>query len=868
VDKTAPLLQEALALYRRGALAEAAEQYRMVLRGEPRNADALYYLAQVSCREGRLAEGVEFARRVLAVDPRREGAHLLLGMALAQVGQPQEALASLDAAIACQPELADAHGNRGDVLVALGRQTEAVESYDRAIAIQPQALENWFNRAAALVELGRHDEVLASYDRVIALDEKVPQAHLGRGNALFQLGRRREALAAYDCVLALTPDDLQAASNRGNALRCLAAHDEALACFRKVLAVAPDHVHALMGQGISLIELGRREEALASFEALLAADPGNVDALNNRGFLLNALSRRDEALASYDQALRIDPGHAEALNNRGVALAELGRHAEAVASYDRAIAVAPDHVGALCNRAKALGMLQRHGEALASVDGALAIDPDHADSLLTRGNLLVKLDRAEEAIACHERVLALDPQHPNAAGALASLYLSICDWKKVARIVGELSPRLADGRSIISPITLLQLPIGPAELLTWTRRYVEHEIPTVQPLAPVRPALRPGKIRLAYLSGDFRRHPLSYVLVELIERHDRSRFEVFGISFGPDDRSDIRARIAGAFDRFHDVRSLGDGDVARLVRESGADLAIDLSGHTEFSRMGIFAYRPAPIQVNYLGIAGTTGADFIDYVVADPVCVPFDQQPYYTERIVHLPDCLLPNDATKPISPHTPSRAQAGLPERGFVFCCFNNSNKMSLAVFELWMRLLAKVEGSVLWLSQMNARATGSLRDTAAGRGIDPRRLVFAPKLAGMPDHLARQRVADLFLDTLPFNAHSTASDALWAGLPIVTCAGDTFAGRVAASLLTAAGLPELVTTSLDEYEALAFRLATEPARLSPIRQKLARNRLITPVFDTDRLRRHLETAYARMHDIWQRGETPQSFSVSAKEP
>jgi len=375
-------------------------------------------------------------------------------------------------------------------------------------------------------------------------------------------------------------------------------------------------------------------------------------------------------------------------------------------------------------------------------------------------------------------------------------------------------------------------------------------------------ASRQGAI--AYLSADFHRHATAYLMAELFERHDRSRFEVIGVSFGVDDKSDMRRRLVAAFDQFYDVRRKRDEEVAKLLHDLQVDIAIDLKGYTQDSRPGILAYRPTPIQASYLGFPGTMGAEFIDYIIADETVVPFDHQPFYAEKIVHLPDCYQVNDTKRNIAERTPTRQEAGLPERGCVFCCFNNNWKITPEVFSVWIRLLHAVEGSVLWLFRDNESAERNLRKEAQARGIDPARLVFAGRLP-LEDHLARHRLADLFLDTLPCNAHTTASDALWVGLPVLTCMGNAFAGRVAASLLKAIGLPELVTHSIEDYEALALRLAKDPSLLEGYRNRLATNRLTHPLFDTDRFRHHIEAAYLQMWEIWQRGEQPRSFAVEA---
>ena len=518
----------------------------------------------------------------------------------------------------------------------------------------------------------------------------------------------------------------------------------------------------------------------------------------------------------------------------------------------------------LVNWAFALQALGRPQDALQSAEQALASDPRHDNAFLIRGHALAKLDRPAEAAASYEQVLAIDPDHPFAFGASLMSHRAACNWTQVEELLPAIEQSIRAGEAVIPPFNLLGLPLAPAIQLQCAQNFVRQRLLPDPKVFPRRPRAASGKIRLAYVSGDYRRHPVSYLLVELLERHDRTRFEVIGISYGMDDGSDLRTRMIAAFDQFHDVYARDNQDAAALVHDLQVDIAIDLGGHTENSRPGILQPRPAPVQVNYLGYAGTMGADFIDYIVADRASLPLELEPYYAEKFVHLPDCFMVNDTTKAIAPDTPSRTAAGLPEQGFVFCCFNNSHKISASVFGAWMRLLKGVEESVLWLSQMNAGATENLRAAARAAGVDPGRLVFASRVPSMADHFARHRLADLFVDTTDYNAHTTANDALWAGLPVLTCPGTAFPGRIAASLVRAVGLPELVTTSLAEYEALALKLARDPVLLQSIRRKLAANRLTAPLFDIDRSRRHIETAYATMMDILQRGEKPRSFIVA----
>ena len=674
-----------------------------------------------------------------------------------------------------------------------------------------------------------------------------------------------DALATYDRALAVRPDYADALNNRGLTLDALHQFEDALVSYDQAIALKPDYAEAFYNRGNALQELKRFDEALASYDKALALKPDYAEAFNNRGIALQELKRFDEALASYDKALALKPDYAEAFNNRGNALKELKRFDEALASYDKALALKPDYPEAFTNRGAALQELKRLDEALTSYDKALALKPDYAEAFNNRGNALQELKRLDEALASYDKALALKPDHAHAFSGIADCVNMLCDWRRTTAFADDVIAHVADKKSIISPFTLLGYSADPALQLQCARNLVADKIPLRPRPLWTGTTWRHDKVRIAYLSADFHRHATAYLMAELFERHDRSRFEIIGVSFGEDDKSEMRKRLVAAFDQFHDVRAKSDEEVAKLLHDLQVDIAIDLKGYTQDSRPSILAYRPAPIQANYLGFPGTMGAEFIDYIIADNTVAPFEHQSFYTEKIVHLPNCYQVNDTKRKIAERTPTRQEAGLPETGFVFCCFNNNWKITPDVFGVWMRLLHAVEGSVLWLFGDNESAERNLRTEAQARGIDPARLVFARRLP-LDEHLARHRLADLFLDTLPCNAHTTASDALWAGLPVLTREGTAFAGRVAASLLYAVGLPELVTHSIEDYEALALRLARDPSLLEGYRNRLATNRLTHPLFDTDRFRHHIEAAYLQMWKIWQRGEQPRSFAVETE--
>ena len=780
-------------------------------------------------RKGDLGAAEALYGRIIKLQPDHFDTLHLFGMLRCQQGRFAEGVALIGAALRRNPDFPPALVNYGRALDALKRPEEALAAFERALSLEPNQAEAFYYRAMVLRGLGRNAEAVASFDRAMALRPNYPEALNNRGLALLGLQRTADALASFEHAVAMRPDYVAAHNNRGNTLLELHRLDEALESYAAALAIQPDHAQALYNRGVALQRLGRPLEALDSYDRLLRINPRHVDALNNRGVVLRGQKRAPEALASFDRALALVPDHGEALNNRGLALRDLHRPQEALASHDRALALRPNDPDTLCGRGVALRELRRHGEALESF----------------------------------ERALALDPSHPYAFAGMADAALAVCDWERTVTIARELAERIAHDRSSITPFTLLGYSDDYALQLAAATGAVANEAPQrLQPLWRGGDRRR-DKIRIAYLSADFHEHATALLMAGLFELHDRDRFEVIGVSYGRDDGSGMRARVVRAFDQFHDVQSMDDMGVANLLHEREVDIAVDLKGHTQHSRLGILAYRPAPVQVTYLGYPGTTGADFIDYVIADEIVLPFDQQPFFTERIVHLPDCYQVNDSKRDIAAETPSRREAGLPEKGFVFCCFNASYKITAPLFDIWMRLLQAVDGSALWLLHDNDAAVENLRREAARRGVEPERLVFAAR-TDPAGHLARLRLADLCLDTLPYNAHTTGSDALWVGVPLVTATGRSFAGRVATSLLHAVGLPELAAKDLIEYEALALRLATDPSLLSEFRQRLAQNGSTRSLFDTAGFCRHLESAYTTMWEILKRGEKPRGFAVT----
>jgi predicted O-linked N-acetylglucosamine transferase (SPINDLY family) len=848
-----------LALDRHG---EALAICERVLALSPGDVETLYNQGQAQLHLRRYRDALASYDRVLAARPTHINALLGRGNALTGLDRFADALASCNQLLALNPTHVLALNNQGNLLTNLGRPGDALASFERALALRADDATVLRNRANALAKLGRYEEALASLDRALAVEPAHGATLKHRTLILQMLGRHHDALAACDELLQRWPDDVEALVNRGASLSALDRSLEALACHDRALQIEPDRIEALNNLGTALCELGRPQEGLQSYDRILGIDPDHIEALNNRGVALAALGRREEALASHNRALAIRPRYADALSNRSTVLAQLGRLREALASCEQALAAKPDHVKALINRGMLLGKHERHEEALAALARALVLAPADIEALSARGFLLRRLRRQEEALADFERVAAAAPDTPYIPGALVHAKMHLCDWTDLGAELERLTSALRAGKPASEPFPLLAIDVSAAQQLRAAEIFTADRYPA--PPSPFRSGDQHSheRIRIGYLSGEFREQATSYLIAELFELHDRKRFEIFAISTGGDDASPIRRRIAQAADRYLEAGDRSDAELGALLHEHEIDILINLNGYFGDERTGVFALRPAPLQASYLGYPASMGADYIDYIIADPFVIPPSEQSAYSEKVIYLPETYQVNDKKREIAAEVMPRAAAGLPQDAFVFCCFNQSYKIAPAVFDVWMRLLRQIEGSVLWLLSGNATVAQNLRREAQARGVDAQRIVFAPFMK-LDKHLARHRLADLFLDTLPLNAHTTASDALWAGLPVVTCTGSTFGGRVAGSLLHAVGLGELVTTSLVDYESLALHLARDRTALAQIKERLAHNRLTCPLFDSDRLRRHIEAAYMKMWEIRQRGEEPRSFSI-----
>ena len=708
---------------------------------------------------------------------------------------------------------------------AKGEAAQAAALYAEILGSQPDHPDALHLLGVCETQRGEPQTGLAWINKSLAINPHQPVALANQGNALLALKQWAGALSSYDLALALAPNYWVALFGRGNALSALGRHAEALAGFEQAQLLAPQFVEISNARGRELLKLGRVEESVAAYEQAIAAAPGAAAAHLGRGSALLALKMPAEALRSIDRALELEPLLADAHTQRGHALAEQGLLRDAVDAYDR----------------------------------ALALHPTLAAAWLHRGLVLSLHSRFVEAAESLRRALELDPAMPYARGALLHAELQICDWRHYDAGVRETVAAQERGEYADFPFSFLAVSDSPPQQLAGARRFATLEHSGRQRLWTGE-RYDHGRIRVAYVSADFLNHPTSYLMAGLFEKHDRERFEILGISLRNEDTPTAR-RVKAAFDRTIETESRGDRDIAVLLRELEIDIAVDLMGYNGEHRAGIYSYRPAPIQVNYLGFPGTTGSPHMDYLLADEYVVPEEWRSAYSECVVHLPECFQVNDDRRTAAT-TPTRTEAGLPATGFVWCSFHSSYKINPPVFDVWTRLLLAVPGSVLWLLGGNAAVEANLRREAEARGVAASRVVFATPLP-YEEHLARLPLADLCLDTLPFNGGATASDALWAGLPLITCEGHSFAARMAGSLLQAVGMPGLIARSLPDYEQLALQLATSPDRLAAVRAALASARQSAPLFDTDRFRRHVEAAYLSMMQRHRSGLPPAAFAI-----
>ena len=697
-------------------------------------------------------------------------------------------------------------------------------------------------------QLNKFEQADKFFKTSLSIDASFPPLYQNYGLFLSKIKQFHKAIEQFDIALRLLPNFAPVYSDRGNALAKLHKLDDAIVDHNRAIALAPGIFGFYNNRGNTLLKKKQLAEAISDFERAIKLNPSFADAYCGLGNAFTDLKRYDDALGAYDKALSIEPDSENAWFGRGNVFWNLKRYDDAFAAYDKALSLKPDLENAWLGRGNVFIHLKRYDDAFAAYDKALSLEPDLAEAWLGRGNVFTDLKRYDDAFAAYDKAFSIQPDLEGAEGARLHSKMHSCNWTQFENELLRLTNNVKASKPNTSPFPLLALSDSPGDHLQCARIWASKRYPLQQTPMLRSEIYKHDKIRIAYVSADFHEHATAHLMAQTLELHDRTKFDVSALSLGPDDKSTMRQRLVKSVNQFVDCIKLGDVEVAQMIARAEVDVLVDLKGFTQNCRTNIFAFRPAPIQVNYLGYPGTMSADYFDYIIGDKTIFTELDEQFYSEKLIRIPYSYQANDDKRKIGVCNFTRLELGLPEKGFVFCCFNNSYKILPDIFDCWMRILKQVNGSVLWLFEGNASTASNLKKEAVARGVSSERLVFA-KLWPPAEHLARHKLADLFLDTLPYNAHTTASDALWAGLPVLTQMGQTFAGRVAASLLKAIDLPELITHSREAYEALAIELALNREKLLNIKEKLNKNRLTTPLFDTALFTKHLEAAYEAMY-------------------
>ena len=781
----------------------------------------------------------------------------IVGACYKAIGQLEPATQMFENAISIKPDYAEAHKNLGIVLKDLGRFDAAIKSFKQSITLEPNHVDTHYNLAVTFKAMNHLDAAVKSYEKVVSIKPDFAAAHNNLGNVFKDLERLDDAVKSYKNVIAIKPDLPEPYNNLGNVFKDLNQLDDAVQSYKKAIAIKPDFAEAHNNLGNAFKDLDQLDDAVLNYEKAININQNFAEAYFNLGVVLKQLRQLDDAVIAYKNALSIKPDFAEAHNNLGSCFTVLGQTIAAINCYEKAIRIKPDFDEAHNFLGFNFFSLGRIKEAAKCFETAISINPDYAEANDNLGHVFKKLKQLDKAMLCYQRAYEIKPNMNFILGDILNNKMNLCDWGDLPNLLNEVKSKIIDGERVVGPFSLLGLIDYPALQRKASETFINFYYPTSHTLPKLELYSRHKKIRIGYFSADFKIHPVATLTAELYEIHDRSQFEIYAFSFGPDTNDKMNLRIKAGVDYFHDVHSMSHKEITLLARSLEIDIAIDLGGFTAKSRTDVFAMSAAPIQLGYIGFLGTMGADYYDYLIADQIMIPKKNQKDYSEKIIYLPSFQV-NDSKELPPKLILTRKDLGLPEKGFVFCCFNNTYKFTPVTFDSWARILKQVDDSVLIIYANNDSQKINLVKEIVLRGIDPSRLIFGERLP-RPEYLARYRAVDLFLDTHPYNAGTTASDALRMGLPMITYIGESYQARMGASILNAINLPELITTSSKEYESLAVDLATNPEKFKIIKDKLAGNLATAILYDTKLFAKNLEFAYTIMYKRHHQGLKPE---------
>lgn len=882
LDPKNPSLQYNLAksLTDAGFEKESLQHHQIAVDLDSKNINARLNFGKTLLKLNYFDQAVQKFTEVLDLDPNNFDAHITITVALVKLKYFDRALEHLEICKKINPNSNEVFFYEGSIQSELNYFKDALECYKKALIIKPDYYEAICAKVFVFLRLHDLDNALKTSEEAINLRPDLADAYNNKGLVLFALEKYDASLSFFEKALKLNPDFAEAWLNKGNALHQLNYSDESLTAIDKSLAIKKDIKEALLCKALVLLELSRYDEALISIDKALELNPDFADAWLNKGIIFQELKFYNKALNLYDKAIELKDDYKEALLAKANLFFVLKRFDDTFNLIDKAIELKNDYKEALLLKAKVFGELKRYDEALKLCDSVISLKENYPDALLFKATIFNELKKYEDALIfvdkaiaiknnykaawftkgntlnvlkqhalsakCYLTAFELDENYSYSLGKANHQMMLICNWGFFDDITQKIFNLLGKNKKVAEPFGFQAIAESEYLLKKCAEIYSADLWPPQLNLSK-NIKYKHDKIRIGYLCGEFRNQATTILMARIWELHDSEKFEIYAFDNGWDDGSDYRQRINKAFKKVISISNLSDNETVDLIKSFEIDILVNLNGFFGLSRQAVFSCKPAPIQVNYLGFPGTIGATYIDYLIADRTVIPEDSRQFYTEKIVYLPDSYQANDDQRKISSKCFSRSELSLPQNSFVFACFNNNYKITPTTFDSWCRVLNKVDGSVLWLLKDSPVVVDNLKLEATKRGVDADRLIFADR-ASLPDHLSRQSLADLFLDTWPYNAHTTASDALWAGLPLVTLIGQTFPSRVAASLLKAINLPELIATSQIEYEALAIDLALNPNHLNDIKHKLLENRRTTPLFDSTLFTKNLESAYFEM--------------------
>ena len=803
---------------------------------------------------GKLETSVEFYRKAIKIDSGYYKAHFNLGGAYQALGMQNDAIKSYKSTLSLIPDYVEAHNNIGSLYKELNQFDNAIESFRKAIKINPDYFEAHYNLGIVFQDLNNSEEAIKSFQRVLVIKPDFAELHNNLGVIYKEIDEIDSALEYFENAVRIMPEFAEAHNNLGIIHNDLGQFNEALKSYETAITINPNYSEAHFNFGISLGEVGQTDKAVKSYKKALLINPDYADAYLNLGNDLQDLGQLDEAIENYHKILLIDQDNAEVYCELGITFMKLGEITKSIESFKRAIKIKPDYDEAHNSLGIMFHKIGNHKEALRSYEIAYSINPKYAEVYFNLGNLLIELNQLDHAIVNYEHAYNLKTGIDCNFGNLFDTKMHLCIWDNFSKNREELIKIINRNEMVINPFALSSIVDDAKIQLNNSKTYAQDRCPKSNALSKINNYSNHTKIRLGYFSADFREHPVADLSVELYELHDRKKFEVYAFSLVPDTLDKMNLRIKAGVDHFYDVSMMSHKDIVMLARSLEIDIAIDLGGFSANNRAEVFAMSVAPAQVGYLGFTYTMGTNFMDYLIADRIVIPKDKQKYYSEKIAYLPDCYMVNDTKITISNKVLTKKDVGLPSDSFVFCCFNNYFKINPIVFSSWMTILSKVNDSILWLPEGNKIAMNNLKIEAEKHGIDKKRLFFAPRLNLKEDHLKRIQLADLFIDTFPFNAHTTCSDALRVGLPVLTYKGDSYTSRVASSLIASVNLPEMITTSQKDYESTAIELAEDSAKLNNIRAKLAKNKLTSSLYKPQLFTKHIEAIYLDIYNTSQK--------------